>query len=190
MIFNIEYDNSLYIILLSDIVNRENISRIIYNIPCELLEKIKFYLDKNEKDIGSKQYKCVKRDKDNNLYMYVINIFDSEIKIIYNKWSNNLEEKYKLSLCPFKDNIIMEYPRYLGNYDEMRSNVFCGTVLVREKIRDYEIEKDTYLGSFVSLSDDPNRYWIVSLKNKDMKLNQEDLKDKNSLNKLVRRRKK
>lgn len=187
MIFDVEYDNSLYIILSSDIKNRENIAKIIYNMPKEVLEKIRKCLDENK---YINEYKCAKRDESNNIYIYVINIIDNEIRIVYNKWSNNLEEMYKLSLCRFKDNINMDYPCYLGNYDEIKSYVIWRTVFVRENVRDYEIEKDIFLGKLVSLSDDPDKYWIVNLKNKDMKIERDDLKNMDSVNKLLRRRKK
>lgn len=188
MIFDKIIDKNLYLILSSDIKNREDIAKIIYNIPKELLDRINLLLTDNELP---KQYKIAKYDKDNNMYMYTINIYHNEITIIYNKWYNNqtkLEEEYKLTLG--RINEIDDYPKYIGNYTSKKSQIIYNKVFATGTERDYELTNDTPLGNIISLSDDPNRYWIVNLKNKLLDIEQKDLKDRASINKLIKRRNK
>lgn len=190
MIFNSEFDMGLYIILLCDIRNRESIGRIIYNMPEELLRKIRIlFSEENIDDEFWKKYKYANKDEDNNMYMYVVNVCFNEISIVYNKWGNGLEEKYELRLGRVNKDC-NEYPLYLGNYSENRSMLIYKLVIVKGMDRDYELVRKNFVGDIISLSDDPKKYWVVNLEKRDMEIFKEDLKDMVSINKLVRRRNK
>lgn len=179
MIFDKDIDKNLYIILSCDIKSRENISGIIYNMPRELLDRIRIYLSSNKLD-GGCEYRYAKRDNDNNSYMYVVNVCNDYIYILCKKWNNLEENIYKL---------VLGY-EYIGTYSEEVSILVNNLVVFIGYDREYEIVREIPIGSIISLSSDKRKYSIVNIKKRDINIELDDLKDRRSVCKLVRRRKK
>lgn len=205
MVFNEEFDRTIWIILASDKDNRFNIAEFIYNMPRELLEKIynqlKLYSSDNDnKAMKSNDFRKALRDKDGNNYFYTVDMDSQEIKINLKKWnssSDKLEENIGLSLYAISiedlTNIEEDFPLYIGNYHYNTSgflNPFSSTLVVLGDERDYEIFENTILGLKISVTDDNRTFRRVNIKNMPQDISLSDLGDRCSVNRLVRGRKK
>jgi len=200
MVFNSEFDNTIWLILASDKKYREKIADFIYNIPEDLYKKICYQLElyRSGRDIRANEYTKVFRDKEWNNYFYIVNIDSREIKISLKKWNSmgdKLEENISLSMyaVSLEDlmNINLDNSLYIGSYHYNSSgfvNPFGSTLVVLGDECDYEIYENDELK--VSISDDDSKLVNVDYKNKPQDFILSDLGDKHSVKCLVKGRKK
>ena len=200
MIINSKFDRTLLLILMFDRKNRDDIADFIRNIPNDLYERIYEELDNCPKDDDSYPLRKITkafRNNDGDTYFYNISLNDCQIIINLSIWkmydSSYHEVKqicmYPLSLDEIKD-IDSEYPKYIGDYYHTISKMsfLYNTVICRGKDRGYELIYGDE--SEVIIQDvDGKLEKSINIDRIFNNINLDDLVDKKSFNRLVRKKK-
>lgn len=199
MIFNDEIDRSLFLILSFDIRYREQIAKLIYNIPKDLIERIQNVLSDMNNDV-SKTVELNKafRDDDDITSMYKVIASNDSLRIKLSRWNSQYEEDiYDIDLgyvcldkdfssILFKNNDLL----YLGSYFFSSSRLFLGIGPMVSKGNgvgynlfdnmngDYvvEIDSNKICEKRLNLQMIPNEIFL------------EDLSNKKNINRLVRKK--
>lgn len=204
MVFNEEFDRALWLVLASDVFNREDIASLVYNIPKELFkcifEQLKMYdVTKDNLDYSFKNFRKAFRENDGDNCFYNIEMNPEEINIKLNRWGSSgvsLEETVELCLVSLSVNdllnINLEASTYIGNYSYHSSQFLTpeSTVLLVDiKEKEYQIKADTPIGLVMYNSEGGKFFRIVNMKKMPSEMELSDLSSKRSVNKLVRTRK-
>ena len=110
MVFNENIDKSLYLILKFDWKHRDDIAKLIYDIPMDLIVKIQNLFRENEDGFDSVELCKAVRDNDNITSMYRILVFNNGLRIKLSRWNNQDEWIYDLELCD------VNLDEYIGSY--------------------------------------------------------------------------
>ena len=201
MVFNLGFDNSLWLILSSDSKYRFDIAEIIYNMPKELYDSIRNQLKEYNNDLYLIDYdvKCFKKviiDNNGINSYYYVELDPCKIIIKLKRWNsalNKLNEDIELVLYSLNLFELDEYPVCLGKYNYNRSqflNPFISLLSVISDNREYEICDNNDMMLDINLSDDMELNRKVNLKLLPNEIVVGDLKDRRSVKRLVRGRKK
>lgn len=148
MIFNKNYDRSLWLMLSGDEVNRSKIAEVITNIPYELYEQIRKLIENY--NIGITEPKEIYYEKDN--MKYSVNISNGELSINIVKSDKTQNETIKLFIFPVEEDEIskmeMHTGKHLGgfSYTLTAGNIFA----IGGELEEYDIEK-TIFGTCVKV---------------------------------------
>ena len=203
MVFNTGFDNTIWMILSSDKKYRKEISEFIYNLPKDLYNRICEYLkehaDNREND--GDEFRTINkliRDEDGLNNYYYIEMCPYKIKINLKRWdsaNDKLNEDIKLSLYYFNVNELDEIEDFvcIGDYSYKGSkflNPFSSVLTVIGNEREYEIYDKNGMKLMISVSCDCELDNKVDLNRMPQELELSDLRDRRSVNRLVRGRKK
>lgn len=193
MIFNEDFDRSLWLVLASDRYNREDIAKLIYNIPNELLQSIVIQL--NEYNDSSREiddsYKVMSKldicaNGDNCFYIIEMNRYEINIRV--NCWFSDFDEVYELTLISLsKNNLDDVNSRYIGSYTY--DNYFLLPNDSRNVDRQYNLISNVLFGLKFSKIDIGRYSKLISLRKMPNDIIMSDLESRKSVKKLVRKRK-
>lgn len=203
MVFNEGFDNTIWMILSSDKKYREEIAKFIYNLPKEIYDSICEYLkdysyDREYNDYEFRNIKKLIRDNDGINNFYCLEICPYKIKINLKRWdsaNDKLNEDIQLLIyyCNMNELNDMEYPVCLGNYSYNGSrflNPFSSFLIVNSDDMEYEIYDNNDIEVMISVVGSYEFDKIINLNNMHQELELSDLRDRRSVNRLVRGRKK
>ena len=153
MIFDKNYDRSLWLLLASDKVNREKIIDVIKNIPDELNEKICLIIEKYNKDfVDSEEI----RFEVGNL-IYFVKIIGEELSIKFVKNDEFQKEIVKLFLNPLSESSfdsLKDYTPYnLGGFIYSLNSGL--NVRIGSSLEEYDIVK-TPFGNYTKIYSNNN----------------------------------
>jgi len=146
MIFNNDYDKSLWLMIYGDIINRDKISLVINNISFELLYNIQELIRQYNIDNISNS---INYERDNIKYIISINNFELSIKMI--REIDGLFEEIELFILPYDDEYINQMKLNstfsLGGFvcRNYFGDIKCGSTL-----DEYEIVKNVF-GKYIKL---------------------------------------
>jgi len=203
MVFNEGFDNTIWMILSSDKKYREEIAKFIYNLPKEIYDSICEYLkeysyDREYNDYEFRNIKKLIRDNDGINNFYCLEICPYKIKINLKRWdsaNDKLNEDIQLLIyyCNMNELNDMDYSVCIGNYDYNSSkflNPFSSLLIASGDDREYEIYDKNDMILEVSVSCDSEFDNKINLNRMPQELELSDLRDRRSVNRLVRGRKK
>lgn len=202
MVFNIGFDNTIWMILSSDKKYRKEIAEFIYNLPKDIYDSICKYLREYNYDGKSSDYeignfkKFIRDDNGINNY-YCINISPYKIEINLKKWNSagdRPEDNINLILYAVTLDELISLDNYLciGSYNYKSSrflNSFTSILSVNGDEREYEIYDVDDMKLMLSILDVgfDNK---INLNRMPQELELSDLRDRRSVSRLVRGRKK
>jgi len=202
MIFNKKIDKRIWLMLVADKQNNDNIIQFITNIPEELknkiLDKLEIFVEYKKTGVKNFSYLCGECDIDNRLlYSFEIDPYFEEIEMGYMECHNGIYRdvfKMTLYLGDNFENIRKIRKSYIGKiqYNINVENIDGLFNLVNSSENEYNLI-ETSLGCMVLYSKDngkviKNHFTVVDLSSMPEELSLEDIMDKKSLN--VRRKKK
>lgn len=199
MIINSRFDRTLWLMLVCDRKNRDDIANFIKNIPDDLFERIHVELEKCFKDDdGYPLRKITKafRINDDDTYFYNISLNDCQIIINLSIWKmsdSNYHEVKQICMYPLKldeiKNIDCDYPIYIGDFYHTISKMsfIYNTVVCKGNDRGYElVYGDEY--DIIIQDVDGEIEKNIGIDRIPNEININDLVNKKSINKLVRKR--
>lgn len=194
MIFNNNFDKSLWLILASDKHRRMEIANFLNLIPKDVLDKISYHLKSDMAEDTTIKFNNATRDLLENTYLYKIEMSKKKLTIKYSKWGQSIdetEENFELSLVSLSEDLIKEVgfsdSIYLGGCYSNNVSLFLNALFVK---------CDGYF--YYAYFDDVKQKVVVEIlgnkvKEKSIDLNMIpddinlcDLEDKKSINRLVR----
>lgn len=199
MIIRNDFDRTLWFILLCDKRNRNDIADFIKNIPIDLIERIHQELEKCP--IDDERYPLTKitkafRTKEEHTYFYSISLNGCQIIINLSIWKqtdSNYQEVKQITLYPLSvdkiKNIDPEYPIYIGDYyhTTSRMSYIYNTIICKGNDRGYELVDSNEHNVTIQDIDgkiDKN----ININKIPIEIKLDDLTDKKSINRLVRKR--
>lgn len=195
MIFNREFDSSLWMILNADKKYRTSIARIISSIPSGLLKRVQDELKKEIIDNSKEKIlTSAIRDIRGNTYMFKINISSNDLKIkllAWNQFEDDSEYEYDIDLVKFNLEQFDDDISYIGSFffEERYSSFLLNSLIVNSDGLGYEIYENTDSKMVVQISGNEVYDRIVDLTKLPSDFSQEDLSSKNSFKKLIRGKK-
>lgn len=208
MLFDKNFDRSLWLIIASDKVSRERIGRIISFLPQEEYDQLQkeiehYYKNKSTGDVDRIVFNKTFVGKDDFNYYFRVQICSNELNVKICRWiekSDRLEEDYELNLVSIsnEDLVNMEYLKngYIGSYSQEFNRIhfvdYLTSVDTAKWNRDYCLLR-VPLG-YISSSILGRRIFKVNVVNalkripNDMVV--DDFSSQDKRNELVRRRKK
>jgi len=203
MVFNSDFDNSLWLILSSDKKYRFDIAGFIYNLPKELYDSICNQLKEynSNKDNIDYEYKCFRkafRDKNGVNSYYNIEMNPYEIRIKLKRWENTwdkFQENINLSIFSISLSNLDEFDDSLciGNYNYVSSRLLnpCSTtVVIIGDERNYELDDIDEMNLKISITADDRKTVNVKFEKKPQDFILDDLRERQNVNVLVKGRKK
>lgn len=195
MIFNREFDSSLWMILNADKKYRTSIARIISSIPSGLLKRVQDELQKEIIDNSKEKIlTSAIRDIRGNTYMFKISISSNDLKIkllAWNQFEDDSEYEYDIDLVKFNLEQFDDDISYIGSFffEERYSSFLLNSLIVNSDGLGYEIYENTDSKMVVQISGNEVYDRIVDLTKLPSDFSQEDLSSKNSFKKLIRGKK-
>ena len=202
MVFNSGFDNSLWLILASDKKYRFNIAEFIYNMPSDLYDNIcnqlkEYNIDEELVDYDIKCFRKAVIDNNGLNKYYYIEINPCEIRFKLKRWNSTgdkLNEDIELLL--YYSNIDelndddYNYPCYLGKYKYNSSRFLYSLLTFFGDEREYEVFDNNNMILDISISEDSEMDRKISVKLLPKEYDLIDLKDRSSVGRLVKGRKK
>ena len=203
MVFNEGFDNTIWMILSSDKKYREEIAKFSYNLPKEIYDSVCEYLKEYsyEREYSDYEFRNIKkliRDNDGINNFYCLEICPYKIKINLKRWdsaNDKLNEDIQLLIyyCNMNELNDIDYSVCMGNYVYNSSkflNPFSSLLIASGDEREYEIYDKNDMILEVSVSCDSEFDNKINLNRMPQELELSDLRDRCSVNRLVRGRKK
>jgi len=201
MVIRNDFDRTLWLMLISDRKNRNDIGEFIKNVPKDLLERIHLELDKcpiDDEKYPLKKINKAFRNNNGDTYFYTVSLNGCQIIInlsIWNQFDSTYDEViqitlYSLSMDDIKD-IEPEYPIYIGDYYHIISKMsyIFDTVICKGNDRGYElVDSDDYSVTIQSVDGKIDKN--IDISRMPVEINVDDFIDKKSINRLVRKRSK
>lgn len=147
MIFNKELDQILYLILKKDKKNRNDILKLLNDVPRELYKDVRYAFKTGDHNIIT--VKAYYNEENNTLYRISCTSDETEITIHeYKKYSNKYEESKILTISNYLGKlgsfINCDKPTYINNND----------VFIEDIKSEYELLETPIMDIFVKKSDD------------------------------------
>ena len=197
MIFDKDYDRTLCLILYADKNNRYEIANLIRIIPKELIDRIQ-NISMNDDITDKIEFSKAVRDDMGVLSLFKVKIDKYSLRIQLSYFDDNLERAYDIDLGKINYDMINDDDLiYIGSYYHGNTGSFLGIgpVVVNADGFGYEmyVNEDNKLTIQVSGSKflfDYQYDKVVNFDVNNVDINMEDLLDNNSVNKLVRGKRK
>lgn len=189
MVFGNEYDKSLWLLIVKNVVNQKYIAEMINNIPYEMWDEIRLLIDDSNNGIISDELQFDSRD-----FKYIVNIINGELFIKVIDGNADFKDLIEWSFVPLNTEQIkgLKYfvPVYLGHCFE---SVSFGEQRDGTYLEEYEFVKTpigNYVKTYYNGDKKPACKKMVDIKSIPGNIYVHQFANEQRINRLVRRKRK
>lgn len=188
MVFGNEYDKSLWLLIVKNVVNQKYIAEMINNIPYEIWDEIRLLIDDSAKGISREKLQFSSGN-----FEYIVNIVDGELSVKVIDSDEEYKDMIEWSFVPLNMEQINELkyftPIHLGQCIETLS---FGEQGKGTYLEEYELVK-TPMGSYVRTFRNNDKGAVstkmVNIKNIPNDIYVHQFANEQRINRLVKRKK-